>query len=72
MQQPDMSQLLKQLQTPAGQQLMQFLKANGGTAAQEAAAQAAAGDLSGAKSTLSPLLSNPELQALLRQLGGTP
>lgn len=71
MQQPDMTQLLKQLQTPAGQQLLQFLKANGGSTVQNAAAQAASGNLSGAKETLSPLLDDPQLQELLRQLGGT-
>ncbi len=71
MQQPDMTQLLKQLQTPAGQQLLQFLKTNGGSAVHNAAAQAAAGNLTGAKETLAPLLDDPQLQALLRQLGGT-
>ena len=71
MQQPDMTQLLKQLQTPAGQQLLQFLKTNGGSTVHNAAAQAAAGNLTGAKETLAPLLDDPQLQALLRQLGGT-
>lgn len=72
MQQPDIAKMLALLHSPAGQQLMEFLKKNGGTAAQAAAAQASAGDISGAKETLSPLLETPELQALLRQLGGNP
>lgn len=72
MQQSDMNQLLQLMRSPAGQQLMQFLKTNGGSAAQEAAAQAAAGNLTGAKSSLAPLLEDPQLRALLQQLGGTP
>lgn len=71
MQQPDLAQVLALLRSPAGQRLMQYLKQNGGTAAQSAVIQASAGDLSGAKDTLTPLLNNPELQALLEQLGGT-
>jgi len=71
MQQPDISQVLALLRSPAGQQLVEYLNKNGGTIAQSAAAQASAGDLSGARNTISPLLENPELQALLRQLGGT-
>lgn len=72
MQQPDIKQLLQLMQTPAGQQLLQFLKTNGGTVAQEAAAQASSGDISGAQKSLAPLLENPTFRALLQQLGGTP
>ena len=72
MQQPDLSQLRSLLASPAGQQLMDYLKTNGGSAAKTAAAQASAGDLKAARDTLSPLLENPRLQELLRQLGGNP
>lgn len=72
MQQPDVSQVLALLRSPAGQQLLEYLNKNGGSAARSAAAQASAGDLAGAQKTLSPLLEQPELQALLRQLGGKP
>lgn len=72
MQQPDISQVLALMRSPAGQQLMEYLKQNGGDAARNAATQASAGDLSGARSSLSPLLEDPAVQALLRQLGGTP
>ncbi len=72
MQQPDMTQILALLKSPAGQQLVHYLSSSGGPAAQTAAAQAAAGDLSGARKTLGPMLEDPTLQALLRQLGGTP
>lgn len=72
MQQPDLTSLMQLLRSPEGQRLVQYLKTNGGNAAQTAAAQASAGDLSSAKSTLAPLLEDPKFQALLRQLGGTP
>ena len=72
MQQPDIAQVLALLRSPAGQQLLEYLNKNGGSIAQSAAAQASAGDLSGAQKTISPLLDDPKLQALLRQLGGTP
>lgn len=72
MQQPDFQQVMALLRSPAGQQLLEYLKKNGGSAAQSAAAQASAGDLSGAQKTISPLLENPEIRALLRQLGGNP
>ena len=72
MQQPDINALLQLMQTPAGQQLLQFLRTSGADAAQEAAAQAAAGNMTGAKSSLAPLLQDPKFRALLQQLGGTP
>lgn len=72
MQQPDISQVLALLHSPAGQQLLEYLDKNGGSIARSAAAQASAGDLSGAQKTISPLFENPELQAILRKLGGTP
>ena len=71
MQQPDIRQLLQMMQSPAGQQLMQYLKTNGGSAAQDAAAKAASGDLTAAQNSLAPLLEDPKLRILLQQLGGT-
>lgn len=72
MQQPDMARLLQLMQSPEGQELVRYLKEKGGTAARDAAAQASSGDMSGAQQTLSPLLRDPKLRALLNQLGGTP
>lgn len=72
MQQPDISQVLALLRSPAGQQLLEYLNKNGSSIAQSAAAQASAGDFSNAQKTISPLLENPELQAILRKLGGMP
>ena len=68
MQQSEYSQLFSLMQGPVGQELIRYLSQHGGSAARSAAAQAAAGDLSAARETLTPLLKTPELQALLRQL----
>ena len=57
--------------SPAGQQLLTLLKNADGTTLQNAAQQAASGNLEDAKKTLAPLLSSPQIQALLRQLGGS-
>lgn len=56
--------------SPAGQQLMALLQQSGGPQLQQAAGKAAAGDLSGAKDLLTPLLADPRIQDLLAQLGG--
>lgn len=71
MQQPDLSQVLALLRSPAGQQLADYFKQQGGDTARSAAAKASAGDLDGARRTLAPLLETPEFQALLKQLGGS-
>jgi len=71
MQQPDKNALLQLLSSPAGQQLVQFLSANGGNAAREAARKASIGDVSGAKQALAPLMEDPQLRDLMQQLGGT-
>ena len=72
MQQPDITRLMALLQTKDGQQLLDYLKNNGGSAARSAAAMAASGDLSGAKETAAPLFADPKLRALLEKLGGAP
>jgi len=56
--------------SPAGQQLLAMLKQADGDRMQQAARQAAAGDYANAAQTLSDLLSSPEAQALVKQLGG--
>lgn len=72
MQQPDIKQLLSLIQSPSGQQLLQFLKENGGTYTQDAAARASAGDMAGARDSLAPLLKDPKFRDLIQQLGGQP
>lgn len=57
-------------QTPAGRQLLQMLQSSNDPQLQNAMASAASGDYSAAKQALSAILSNPEAQKLLRQMGG--
>ena len=56
--------------SPAGQQLLTILRQSGGDGMQQAMRKAAAGDMAGAKELLTPILSDPQVQALLRRLGG--
>lgn len=67
---PDMGELLRLAQTPAGQKLIAFLQSNGGSGLQRAITSAAAGDYARAKEIVSDLLSAPEAQALLKELEG--
>lgn len=65
---PDMGELIRLAQTPAGQKLIGLLQKRGGTQLQNAIASAGAGDYTKAREVLSGLLSDPEAQALLREL----
>ena len=56
--------------SPAGQQLMALLKQQDSSALAQATAQAKAGDYAQAGQTLSALLSSPEAQKLMKELGG--
>ena len=56
--------------SPAGRQLLTLLQQSGGADLQKAMGRAAAGDMAGAKELLAPLLADPSIQALARQLGG--
>ncbi|MDO5545820.1 MAG: hypothetical protein Q4F81_08360 [Eubacteriales bacterium] len=67
---PDMSELVRLAQTPAGQQLITLLQKQGGPQLQQAIASAAGGDYTRAKEILSELLSSPEAQTLLKELEG--
>lgn len=65
---PNISELIRMAQTPAGQQLIALLQKQDGAQLQQAIAYAVSGDYNRAKDTLSKLLSSPEAQALLRKL----
>ncbi|MGM9659434.1 MAG: hypothetical protein ACI3WQ_02430 [Faecousia sp.] len=67
-QMPDMTELFRLAQTPAGRQLIAMLQKSGGARLNEAITKAAAGDYAQAKETLSDLLSSPEAQVLLKEL----
>ena len=72
MQQPDPKTLMQLLNSPAGQQLIAYLKTQDGSAARTAAAQAKAGDMNAARDTLAPLMRDPRFREILEQLGGKP
>lgn len=63
----DVKRLVK---TPAGQQLISMLQKADTNAIKEAMKQATDGNMEQAKQALEPMLNSPEIQQLLRQLGG--
>lgn len=62
---------MRMAQTPAGQQLLQMLRAGNSQELKTAMDRAAAGDYAAAKQALSAILNNPEAQKLLQQMGGS-
>lgn len=65
-----MQEALRLVESPAGQQLLALLQRSDGAQLQKAADQAAAGNYDSARQALAPLLDSPQVQALLKQLGG--
>lgn len=65
-----MEEVMRIAKSPAGQQLMALLQQKDSAALAEASAQAKAGNYSQAGQTLSALLSSPEAQRLMKELGG--
>lgn len=65
---PDMGELIRLAQTPAGKQLISMLQSKGSTKLQQAISNAASGDYTRVREVLSDLLSDPEAQALLKEL----
>ena len=62
--------ILRMAKSPAGQQLLALLQQKDSAALAQAAAQAKSGDFSQASQTLNALLSSPEAQKLMKELGG--
>ena len=56
--------------SPAGQQLISILQKSNAEDLKEAMSHASGGNMEQAKEKLAPLLSSPEIQSLLKQLGG--
>ena len=56
--------------TPAGQQLIAILQKSGKESINNAVSQAKEGNMEQAKRALAPLLASPEVQKLLKELGG--
>lgn len=65
-----MEEVMRLAKSPAGQQLIAMLKNQDSAKLEQAAAQAKTGDYSQASQTLSAMLSSPEAQRLLKELGG--
>lgn len=57
-------------QSDAGRALYALLKKNNGPQLRQAMDQAAAGDMEQVKKTVESLLDSPDVQALIKQLGG--
>ena len=64
-----MEEAMKIAATPAGQQLMQYLRQSGGSELKQALSSAAAGNYDQARQAINALLKDPEAKKLLEQLG---
>ena len=64
-----MEDALRMAQSEAGQQLFAMLRSQNGAAIDQAMEQAASGDYSQVKQTLSSLLSSPQIKTMLEQMG---
>ena len=65
-----MEQAKQLMKSPAGQQLLQLLRQQDSSSLQKAADLASSGNYQAAGQTLSRLLSSPEAQKLMKELGG--
>ena len=65
-----MEEMMRLAKSPAGQQLMAMLKQQDNEKLEQAAAQAKAGNYAQAGQTLKAMLSSPEAQKLMKELGG--
>lgn len=65
-----MTEAMRLAQTPAGRQLIDMIQQQNSNAFHQAITSAATGDYQRAQELLKPLLQNPEIQALLKQMGG--
>jgi len=64
-----MQDVLRLAASPAGQQLIALMQKNGGNEFKQAMQQAASGDYAGAKRSVESLLTDPQAQRLLKELG---
>lgn len=65
-----MEEIMRLAKSPAGQQLIALLKQKDTAKLEQAVSQAKLGDYAQAGKTLSAMLSTPEAQVLLKELGG--
>jgi len=65
-----MEEIMRMAKSPAGQQLIAMLRQTDNTKLEQAISQAKVGDYSQAGQTLNSMLSTPEAQRLMKELGG--
>lgn len=65
-----MEEIMRLAKSPAGQQLLAMLQQGNSDKLEQAVQQAKSGDYSNASQTLSGMLSTPQAQKLLKELGG--
>lgn len=65
-----MDEVMRLAKSPAGKQLLSMLQQQDSGQLQQAMSQAKTGDYANASKTLSDMLSSPEAQKLLKELGG--
>lgn len=65
-----MDEIMRMANSPAGQQLIALLKQSDAGKLEQAVSQAKTGNYSQASKTLSAMLSSPEAQKLMKELGG--
>ena len=65
-----MQEAMRLANSDAGKQLLAILKESDSTMMQQAMEDASAGNYENMQKTLSSLLSSPQVQALLKELGG--
>ena len=65
-----MEEVMRLAKSPAGQQLIAMLQQADNAKLEQAVTQAKTGDYAQASQTLSAMLSSPEAQRLLKELGG--
>ena len=65
-----MEEIMRMAKSPAGQQLIAMLRQTDNTKLEQAVSQAKTGDYAQAGETLRTILSTPEAQKLMKELGG--
>ena len=65
-----MQEAMRLVNSEAGQKLLAILQQSGDPGLQTAMEQASKGDMEQAKAALSSIAASPQVQALLRQMGG--
>ena len=64
-----MEEVLRMASSPAGQQLIDLLRQQGGSNFQKAMASAASGNYAPAKQMINAMMTDPKAQKLLKELG---